>query len=256
MDVGLELRQARERQGVSLRELSDRTKIGVSALRAIENNEIERLPGGIFTRGFLKAYAREVGLDPNETSDRFNSQFDPLAELPETGSARLNLASDEPEPEAAGEMPRYSGAISAIAALVLVAACFFVLSRLQTVGAPGQADAAVAAAAPPPPRAEVGTSGSTPAPPLPTASGLRVDLQPAGECWMSVTADGVRVVYRLMQPGERQTVEARDSLVLRAGDAAACGFSINGTPVRPLGHAGDAISLTITPENYKGFIGQ
>ncbi|HXH07271.1 MAG TPA: helix-turn-helix transcriptional regulator, partial [Vicinamibacterales bacterium] len=58
------LRQAREQAGLSLADLSARTKIRVSHLDAIERGAFDRLPGGIFTRGYLRAYAREVGLDP------------------------------------------------------------------------------------------------------------------------------------------------------------------------------------------------
>lgn len=71
---------------------------------------------------------------------------------------------------------------------------------------------------------------------------------------MSATADGRLVVYRLMQPGERQTIEVREALALRVGDAANCGYSINGAPGRQLGGAGQAVSVTITPANYRDFI--
>ncbi len=60
-----ELRHARERLGLSLRDISDRTKIRTSILGSIERNEIDRLPPPIFTRAFVRAYAREVGLDPH-----------------------------------------------------------------------------------------------------------------------------------------------------------------------------------------------
>ena len=60
-----ELRHARERLGLSLRDISDRTKIRSRSLGSIERNEIDRLPPPIFTRAFVKAYAREVGLDPH-----------------------------------------------------------------------------------------------------------------------------------------------------------------------------------------------
>jgi cytoskeletal protein RodZ len=58
-----ELRRARERLGLSLRDIADRTKIRTTILGAIENNDVDHLPPPIFTRGFVKAYAREVSLD-------------------------------------------------------------------------------------------------------------------------------------------------------------------------------------------------
>src|SRR6478752_5770266 len=66
-DFGSKLREARERKGVSLREIANATKISVRALEALERNDISHLPGGIFSRSFVRAYAAEAGLDPDET---------------------------------------------------------------------------------------------------------------------------------------------------------------------------------------------
>jgi cytoskeleton protein RodZ len=77
MDLGTELRQARERRGMSLAALAGSTKIGVANLQAMERGDFGRLPGGVFTRGFLRAYAHEVGLDPQETVHRYLAEFEP-----------------------------------------------------------------------------------------------------------------------------------------------------------------------------------
>lgn len=77
MDVGAALRDAREQRRLSVDQLSRTTKISVATLRAIEKNEIDKLPGGIFIRGFLRAYAREVGLDVEDTVKRYLAQFEP-----------------------------------------------------------------------------------------------------------------------------------------------------------------------------------
>ena len=76
MDVGAALRDAREQRGISLDELSRTTKISVATLRALERNQIDRLPGGIFVRGFLRACAHEVGLDVEDTVQRYLAQFE------------------------------------------------------------------------------------------------------------------------------------------------------------------------------------
>src|SRR5205809_5936196 len=69
------LRAARERRGISLRQIANATKISVSALEALERNEISRLSGGIFSRAFVRSYASEVGLDPDEMIQEFLAQF-------------------------------------------------------------------------------------------------------------------------------------------------------------------------------------
>src|SRR3954466_14878391 len=72
---GARLRDARERRGVSLRQIANATKISISALEALERNDISRLPGGIFSRAFVRSYAVEVGLDPESTIQEFITQF-------------------------------------------------------------------------------------------------------------------------------------------------------------------------------------
>jgi cytoskeletal protein RodZ len=72
---GATLRNAREGRGVSLRQIANATKISVAALEALERNDISRLPGGIFSRAFVRSYAIEVGLDPDATIAEFVAQF-------------------------------------------------------------------------------------------------------------------------------------------------------------------------------------
>src|ERR1043166_8684950 len=74
-DFGARLRDARERRGVSLRAIAEATKISVAVLEALERNDVSRLPGGIFSRAFVRSYALEVGLDPETTIQEFVAQF-------------------------------------------------------------------------------------------------------------------------------------------------------------------------------------
>src|SRR5712671_3703301 len=66
MDVGAQLRRAREARELSLSDLSRITKIRVALLKALENNEILTISGDFYTRAFLRAYAAAVGLNPEE----------------------------------------------------------------------------------------------------------------------------------------------------------------------------------------------
>ena len=81
-DFGGRLRQARERRGVSLRQIAANTKISVAALEALERNDVSRLPGGIFSRAFVRSYAIEVGLDPDETVREFLARFHGQSQAP------------------------------------------------------------------------------------------------------------------------------------------------------------------------------
>src|SRR6202040_2454234 len=63
---GEKLRQQREQRGISLDAISTVTKISPRMLRAIEDEHFDQLPGGVFNKGFVRAYARQVGLDEEE----------------------------------------------------------------------------------------------------------------------------------------------------------------------------------------------
>jgi transcriptional regulator with XRE-family HTH domain len=64
---GEKLRKQREQRGISLDAISTTTKISPRMLRAIEDEHFDQLPGGVFNKGFVRAYARQVGLDEEET---------------------------------------------------------------------------------------------------------------------------------------------------------------------------------------------
>lgn len=69
--IGEQLRLAREERGIPLREISDQTRISIHYLEAIESDDYKRLPGGIFNRSFVKAYARYVGYDEKQAVEAY-----------------------------------------------------------------------------------------------------------------------------------------------------------------------------------------
>lgn len=93
-DFGGKLRQAREGRGISLRQIAATTKISVAALEALERNDISKLPGGIFSRSFVRSYAIEVGLDPDQTLAEFLDRFEdePPPSTPATPVPEAELA--------------------------------------------------------------------------------------------------------------------------------------------------------------------
>ena len=69
--IGEQLRLAREERGIGLRDICEQTRISVHYLEAIEANDYKRLPGGIFNRSFIKAYAKCVGYDEREAVEGY-----------------------------------------------------------------------------------------------------------------------------------------------------------------------------------------
>lgn len=77
MTLGEKLRQAREERGITISEVAEHTRISPHYLQAIENDEFKILPGGIFNKGFIKTFAKYVGVDENEAMSDYASQFSP-----------------------------------------------------------------------------------------------------------------------------------------------------------------------------------
>jgi cytoskeleton protein RodZ len=111
-DFGTGLREARERSGISLHQLADRTKISVASLEAIERGDTARLPGGIFARSFVRSYASEVGLDPEATLREFLDRF---------SEPRFAAVSETPMEPSGPPAPRPAGILLKVVVVVLVA---------------------------------------------------------------------------------------------------------------------------------------
>ena len=92
--IGETLRRERVRQGFDVASIATRTKIGLHLIEAIEADQFDRLPGGVFARSFVRQYARLLGLDEEELVRQFNQQFEePVAvvPLPESKHSPLHL---------------------------------------------------------------------------------------------------------------------------------------------------------------------
>ena len=83
---------------------------------------------------------------------------------------------------------------------------------------------------------------------------LTVVLSARGPVWVSATVDGQKVMGRLLQTGDQQTVEVKRELVLTAGDAAAMRMVVNGVEARVLGKAGEVVTTRVTLVNFRDYL--
>jgi cytoskeletal protein RodZ len=249
-DIGSRIRQARERRGLTIRDVAQTTKISQSALNAIEHNEFHRLPGGVFRRAYIRAVANEVGLDADGLTREYRARF-------------------EPETTAGPSAPRTTGWFDRVRPTYLLP-IVVPLVGILIGGAVSLRRAQIIQEVP----VELATidlvDGDLSEDTVPTderdsteqltfaanaaigqpgGQSLRLEIRFNGPCWVSAVADGERAVYRLMQPGERTVVEARSLITLRVGDAGAVTYSINGVMGRPLGGNGEAVTVHITHDN-------
>src|SRR5919108_234891 len=78
MNIGAQLRSSREAKGLSIDALAHTTRVQPRILAAIERNDVSAVPPRPFGRGFVRAYAREIGLDPEQTARDYFAQFAPV----------------------------------------------------------------------------------------------------------------------------------------------------------------------------------
>jgi len=269
--LGARLKVAREARGHSLRDIAATTKISVSALEAVERNDYSRLPGGIFGRAFVRAYALEVGLDPEATVRDFVKEV----EASENSAAKkIRPPEITAEDRAFVERQRQAARLLRLAVVVLIVGiASFVIWRARPLWSGGAAPAPVESRAstpakvdyrPPPPSTPFGTPAAASAPPgaatpapaptTATENQLKVGFDVTADCWVQVTADGLVVLERVMKAGEHQQFTADHEIGLNVGNAGAFNWSINGKPAKSLGKSGATKQARVTLATVADFV--
>lgn len=247
---GASLRRERELRGVSLQEIAASTKIGVSMLQAIEDDRFDKLPQGLFVRGFVREYARFLALDEQKvlTELSFHTGVVPEAKP-------LVIESSFPAP---GRMSAQLvnallvvGGIGLVATLILSPALRprpTAITSLPPVLAPSPEPT-------PPPSGVVSlvsapasgpeAGAATSAAPQP----LQLTLTATEDCWIGLDVGGDRVESRVLKKGESFSITARQNASLAVGNAGGLLVAIDSGPSRPLGNRGEVKrNIPLSPE--------
>jgi cytoskeletal protein RodZ len=247
---GARLKAAREQRGVSLRQIAGATRISMTALEALERDDFSRLPGGIFSRAFIRAYAIEIGLDPEATVSEF---------LVEVGRYEREAATVTSQPEVTDEdraflerQRRATVALRAGVVVLVVAVVSLILwqgQRLLHEFSPTGRTTARTVEAPPP---------TAPAPadtPTGTENGsLTVEFTVNADCSVQVSTDGLRVFYKDMRAGESKKFVAQRELLVEVDNAGAFVWTINSRPAKALGAVGERKKATITAATIASYL--
>lgn len=219
------LRQQRELREITLREISDATKISLRYLEALEDERFDLLPAPVFAKGFLRQYARYVGIDPEEVVNFFSDARRQQAEEQEDALAGLM-----------GEPPRRSRSNLLYGLLVLLVVAALVglvwwLTQLREdrraeERARGGGVAAVASGG----DVDLGSAGAGSDEAL--TRPLRATLDFNGECEVTVYADGERELKEYHVQGESLRVGADDELIFELSDERVVELVVNGHPYR------------------------
>jgi cytoskeletal protein RodZ len=131
-ELGPRLKQARQEKGVSLNDIATHTKIAVPTLEALERSDFGRLPGGIFSRAFVRAYALAVGVEPEGAVQDFLTEYaryekdrERLAKRPEISADDLEFVERQRRALRAVRTALIVAAVATLAGLVYLALWWF-----------------------------------------------------------------------------------------------------------------------------------
>jgi cytoskeletal protein RodZ len=282
---GENLQREREMRGVTLEEISAATKISVRFLKALEAEEFSTLPSGIFTRSFIRAYSKYLGLDEEHVLAEYQLAAQPQAEV---DLNRVTVTKSAPQ---GGSSRAALLALFLAAAMLLGGYVLYRYSRLPTGVQERVTNPAAASAAPSfTPSPSENTTNVPAAPAVPSGSGPEVQsasasptqtpqaqtnpsaihpgtppsprtgqgqsdlvLQVAAteQAWVAVSADGKTAFQRILNPREFKTVKAKESFDVVTGNAQGIVLTLNGETLNPLGGHNAYKKIHLTHDDLK-----
>jgi cytoskeletal protein RodZ len=229
LTLGEKLQQAREARGITISEVAEQTRISSLYLEAIENNDYRTLPGGIFNKGFVKSYARYVGLDEQEALQDY-SQL--LTEQQGENADELKIY----KPEVLTDAHTRSSSITTIifAVLILIVMTFGILWLVNyfkenpLTPPANNSNTNLNANVP------ANSNANTPAPTAPTMNNLIVDFKAVGAAVSLIsTTDADKSITKLVPADTSIRFEPKEKLRLSFSKVLAQNVQllINGKPI-------------------------
>ncbi len=272
------LKRQRELRKITLREVSEATKIGLRYLEALEGNRFDQLPGGLFNKGFIRAYAKFVGLDPEALVHAylfdFAAQRSSQAAPPPYSGLRIEeptpSPAEEPQKPAAPSRRRSQTVVAAAAGLILIAGLCLITYRGSASGqrlaprvprveradlgggtlvAPPPAPASptpsvappVALPMAPPAAAQGGTATRTGERPREEHREILLEVTASETTWIAVWCGERERINKELAPGEVFALACGSETRLSTGNAGTMTLRIDGNECLPLGERGAVI---------------
>lgn len=262
---GEQLRAAREARNISLREISEQTRISMRYLEAIETDDYQRLPGGIFNKSFIKSYARYIHFDEDEALEGYTRTAREQGESPD------EVASTPYQPRVytddSTRSPIVTGLLTVIILAVISLGVYAGLHwylRQRNANAPRDNNAATRIVQTNTQTAALNQSNSNPnaqtaaATSLPSASAnadLNIQIKARGiKIWIRAKPDDGNTTEATLQPNESKEFKPQQALRLNYAkvNASALEVTINGRAAKvPNDSKGVLAEMLITKENYQ-----
>jgi cytoskeleton protein RodZ len=254
---GERLKRERELREVPMEEITMATRIGPRFLEALENEDWDKLPGGVFNRGFVRSIARYLGLDEEAFLAEYDLAHNAHAQLMEQKHAAQKAENRIPQ------TPLWVPVVFVLAVLLILAGLIYggIFAWHRYVKHPSASSTSqappstvvpaqpVAATAPAP-------DGATPASPVPTtteSAEVPLDLSVSASrlTQLTIQADGATVFNGPLAPGQNRHFPAKSEFVVTAADSSAVLLELNGEAMPPLGAPGASGTMTLSRKNLR-----
>lgn len=255
--LSTQIAAAREQRGITVADAARRLHLRAEFIQAMDSGDWRKLGPAIYARGFIRNYARLVGIEPAV----IGAQLDEAIPI-EAPPAVVPMLAEEPNgvevsapvavaPRAERDTLRSSlypwllGVMTALAAVLVIAVLYYTFGpqpRDQAqVATAGQAQPV--SASPAPQDAAIFNGGAGIAQPAVQKDGVNLQVQLTQNSWLSVTVDGKRVVYETLPAGTVRDFHGVREITLRAGNAGGVNATIDGKPLGTLGQPGQVQEL-------------
>jgi cytoskeletal protein RodZ len=243
-NFGERLKREREMREVSMEELTKSTRISERFIQALENEDWDKLPGGIFGRGFVRTVARYLGLDEEAL----------LGEYDLARAEQLQAASVKPE-ERIPSPPKWVPALAIFVILLIAVGVFFAGRygwRLYAAHRVGKKSAASSQVTPPQSQSNSAspvtvTDPSTNSSPAP----LDLSVSTSAATRLRILADGKLLLDTELPAGETRHFSANRQFEVTAGNSSAVLLELNGQAMPPLGVPGSSGTIVLSQKDLR-----
>jgi cytoskeleton protein RodZ len=260
--LGARLKQQREQRKITLDDISTTTKISTRLLRAIEDEHFDQLPGGIFNKGFIRAYARHVGMNEDEAVAAYleaSGEAEVTKEAPGQESFPLQIPREKLKPPiaSAADIP-WSMLALALIVLAIAFASWNFYTRQKNAASDSQ---------PPAPQAPISADASQKSAPellaasqptsaarvaSPAAAGsFSVLIKAQQDCWISIRTDSKPSVQETLSAGAQRTITGTRQIEIKAGNIGALTLLFNGQKLPVQGDYGEVKTLSFGPDGLE-----
>lgn len=258
-NIGQRLKSAREAQGLSLRQVYDRTKIPINHLQCIDEGNPEDLPEPVYVSGFIKRYAECVGLDGQLLGEEYRRSLEEGSNKKGSRSSKMAVQTMYVPPEYLNKARRRSSApayklwlFNTVILIAVVALITWFLNS-QTVLLTNQADPSLASLKEATARLTPGTETPSVAPLNEEAEQItKLSLIGKRHVWVEIkrVSNGEALFTGYMEQGDKKDFEDSQGLRIRAGDGGSLSVD-RGGKIFDFGASGKVVErmfLTETPK--------